>query len=430
MSFNRVNPGGWSPGAKLTSVQQNQLDYDHTLALDKSLAGDTIAGVVSVGSAGTASGTVATITGTGPMTLGGLVGLSTGMVGLSIVTSGFANAGNNGTFPITAIGVTNGVPNGSLTCTNASAVFPDANSGAATWSIATPAGQIQALTGSTVNIQSGATFSSASGGTFTGPAGQPGLTCTGGSAHAGVVAQGTGTAAGVNATGGASNGNGVNGTGVGTGNGVNGTSGASSGGAGVNGTGVGTGNSGVNGLGAASGPGVFGQGGSGGAGVGAIGGAGAPGMQTQPGIGGTYPDALWAEGGVVHIDKNPAAATTDPGPNRLWASNIPKAWGSFVTNGSGGITLVAGHGIAVGSYSLNSSTQIILSLAEAMSGTSSYIVIANAFSVVAPAVYSAAGGAFVGPSTTQFVIAVSGAPSLSTTANVSVTFVVFGVQTG
>ena len=49
MSFSRVGPvGGWSLGAKLTSAQANQLDYDHSIALDKSVAGDTLSGVVTM----------------------------------------------------------------------------------------------------------------------------------------------------------------------------------------------------------------------------------------------------------------------------------------------------------------------------------------------------------------------------------------------
>jgi hypothetical protein len=51
MSFTRVNPGGWAAGAKLTSAQQNQLDIDHANALDKSTAGDTLLGTVSINAA-------------------------------------------------------------------------------------------------------------------------------------------------------------------------------------------------------------------------------------------------------------------------------------------------------------------------------------------------------------------------------------------
>lgn len=50
MSFVRANPGGWSVGAQLTSAQQNALDIDHANALDKTVAGDSIAGTVHVAS--------------------------------------------------------------------------------------------------------------------------------------------------------------------------------------------------------------------------------------------------------------------------------------------------------------------------------------------------------------------------------------------
>lgn len=52
MTFARVNPGGWAVGAQLTSGQQNQLDIDHANALDKSAAGDTLLGVVTIGGGG------------------------------------------------------------------------------------------------------------------------------------------------------------------------------------------------------------------------------------------------------------------------------------------------------------------------------------------------------------------------------------------
>jgi hypothetical protein len=52
MSFSKVNPPGWAFGDKLTSAQMNQLDADHANALDKSVAGDAIAGVVTIVGAG------------------------------------------------------------------------------------------------------------------------------------------------------------------------------------------------------------------------------------------------------------------------------------------------------------------------------------------------------------------------------------------
>lgn len=46
MSFTRVNVGGWAFGAIFTSAQANQLDTNVSNALDKSVAGDTLAGVI------------------------------------------------------------------------------------------------------------------------------------------------------------------------------------------------------------------------------------------------------------------------------------------------------------------------------------------------------------------------------------------------
>ena len=48
MSFTRCNPGGWSVGSKLTSVQMNRLDIDHANALDKTVAGDTLSGSIAM----------------------------------------------------------------------------------------------------------------------------------------------------------------------------------------------------------------------------------------------------------------------------------------------------------------------------------------------------------------------------------------------
>lgn len=54
MSFTKANPSGWSTGDKLLSAQMNQLDTDHANSVDKTTAGDTISGVVTV--AGASSG--------------------------------------------------------------------------------------------------------------------------------------------------------------------------------------------------------------------------------------------------------------------------------------------------------------------------------------------------------------------------------------
>ena len=52
MSFSRVNGTSWSVGAQLTSAQMNQLDIDHANALDKTVAGDTLSGVVQIAATG------------------------------------------------------------------------------------------------------------------------------------------------------------------------------------------------------------------------------------------------------------------------------------------------------------------------------------------------------------------------------------------
>jgi hypothetical protein len=50
VTFPRVNPGSWATNAKLTSPQANQLDIDHAAALNGSVAGDTLLGVVAMAS--------------------------------------------------------------------------------------------------------------------------------------------------------------------------------------------------------------------------------------------------------------------------------------------------------------------------------------------------------------------------------------------
>ncbi len=48
MAFTRVNPPGFSFGGKLTHAQMNQLDIDHANALDKTIAGDELEGIVTM----------------------------------------------------------------------------------------------------------------------------------------------------------------------------------------------------------------------------------------------------------------------------------------------------------------------------------------------------------------------------------------------
>jgi hypothetical protein len=136
MSFGRVNPGGWAPNAKLTSTQQNQLDYDHSLAVDKT--GDSLLGNLTLNGAGSNSGSAGSIISTSPATMSGLVSLNTNMVGELVTITGAANSGNNGTFPIASVSELAG----SITYNNFSAVAPDTNNGTITWTINTPAAQI------------------------------------------------------------------------------------------------------------------------------------------------------------------------------------------------------------------------------------------------------------------------------------------------
>ena len=49
MSFTRVGPnGGWPVNGTLTSAQLNALDIDHANAVDRSIAGDTVAGLITL----------------------------------------------------------------------------------------------------------------------------------------------------------------------------------------------------------------------------------------------------------------------------------------------------------------------------------------------------------------------------------------------
>lgn len=102
MSFTRVNPGGWAVGASFTSAQANQIDTNVSNSLDKTVAGDTLSGVVTmaataqinVASAGArvqasvASGILAAVVG----------GMNSG------TTSGFALTGGAGDWPTFGVG--------------------------------------------------------------------------------------------------------------------------------------------------------------------------------------------------------------------------------------------------------------------------------------------------------------------------------------
>ena len=65
MAFTRINPGGWAANAQLTSAQINAIDVDHANSLDKSVAGDNIAGTVGFSGTGNINAALAgTVKGT------------------------------------------------------------------------------------------------------------------------------------------------------------------------------------------------------------------------------------------------------------------------------------------------------------------------------------------------------------------------------
>lgn len=59
MSFLRVKPPNWAVNEVVTSAQLNQLDLDHSNSLDKTVAGDQLAGVVSIAAAAMFDGNTA-----------------------------------------------------------------------------------------------------------------------------------------------------------------------------------------------------------------------------------------------------------------------------------------------------------------------------------------------------------------------------------
>lgn len=60
MTFSRAKPGGWAVNEKLTSPQINAMDVDHEKSLDKSIAGDSLEGVVTMTGAGRIRSAVST----------------------------------------------------------------------------------------------------------------------------------------------------------------------------------------------------------------------------------------------------------------------------------------------------------------------------------------------------------------------------------
>ena len=80
MTISKVNPNGWPTNGTLTSAQLNQIDIDHVNAVDRSIAGDTIVGAISMSGAGasitcpnttmTGAGSLLTTTSGGRIVLG------------------------------------------------------------------------------------------------------------------------------------------------------------------------------------------------------------------------------------------------------------------------------------------------------------------------------------------------------------------------
>ena len=80
MTISKVNPTGWPVLGTLTSAQLNQIDIDHVNAVDRSVAGDSIVGAISMAGAGasitcpnttmTGAGSLLTTTSGGRIVLG------------------------------------------------------------------------------------------------------------------------------------------------------------------------------------------------------------------------------------------------------------------------------------------------------------------------------------------------------------------------
>ena len=106
MSFVRVNPTGWSgaagtAGDEFTSTQANTLDADHANALDKTTAGDTLSGVVTMAStavlgAGFAGNVVASAAGAVAATVGYAVECQAAQAVVATVAGGIASAAVGG----------------------------------------------------------------------------------------------------------------------------------------------------------------------------------------------------------------------------------------------------------------------------------------------------------------------------------------------
>jgi hypothetical protein len=117
MAFTRVNAGGWAYGTKLTSAQQNQLDVDHANALDKSTAGDSIAGTIAFTGAGTIdanqAGAITATAGSGieSTVFGGIQPTVPGGI-LTDVSGGIVSYIAGGILPVVAGGIQSNVSGG------------------------------------------------------------------------------------------------------------------------------------------------------------------------------------------------------------------------------------------------------------------------------------------------------------------------------
>lgn len=177
MSFTKVNPATWGVNDELTSAQINILDTDHANSLDKSVAGDTILGLVTVNGASAGLDIGPTGTGlriknfaTGTVKTGGtlhtefgsnisLDGQLNGSFLSQIATEGSFDIASGGTFNINAAATSN------IDIGNASSI--DFQSGSAL-NINTGCTTTATVgSGSSLALASGSTFSVNSGSTST-----------------------------------------------------------------------------------------------------------------------------------------------------------------------------------------------------------------------------------------------------------------------
>lgn len=127
MSFVRVKPGGWADNETLTSAQQNQLDINVSLALDKT--GDTLTGIVVLASGARVdigNGAIIRALSGGIIDMAGGSQLNVGASAGVVLTGGFLTLDNASTATfgcvITAaagIASTTGSFSAAVTCSNA-----------------------------------------------------------------------------------------------------------------------------------------------------------------------------------------------------------------------------------------------------------------------------------------------------------------------